>query len=139
MSAPLPPLVVLLLHLGACSEAVAWAGKRNISAESLAACPRAGWREWLAAALKVDISEPAQGWIRAAETALSGSGSGSGSGYGSGYGDGDGYGSGYGYGYGSGYGYGYGSGYGDGYGSGYGDGDGYGSGYATPLAAAGAT
>jgi hypothetical protein len=131
--AKLPPLVVLLLHLGACGKAVEWAGDKPITAATLAACPRDDWRDWLAAKLKIGKDEPALRWIGAAKTALSGSGFGSGfgSGYGYGYGDGSGYGygdgSGYGYGDGSGSGYGYGSGDGDG--SGFGSGSGYGSGY----------
>jgi hypothetical protein len=111
----LPPLVVLLLQLGACPEAVAWAGNKPISASTLKACKRPDWRNWLAGALKIGTNEPAPRWISAAKTALSGYGSGCGSGYG--------------YGYGSGY------GSGDGYGSGYGYGSGSGDGDATPLKA----
>ena len=104
----LPPLAVLLLHLGACAEPIAWSARKPISAETLAACPRPEWRRWIAAALDVDAKAPWPSWERAAIAAISGSGSGYGYGYGSGSGSGDGYG--YGSGYGSGYGYGYGSG-----------------------------
>ena len=103
-----PPLVVLLLHLGACAHAVKWAGARPISAETLDACPEPEWRGWLASALHIEISEPASCWIDAAKTALSSDG------FGFGYGDGDGYG--------------FGNGGVDG--DGFGDGDGYGVGYA---------
>ena len=83
-------LCLLLLHLGACPEPIAWAGSREISAETLAACPRGDWREWMAAALKVKIGDDWATWERAAKQALSGDGYGDGygSGYGDGYGDG---------------------------------------------------
>ncbi len=90
----LPPLCVLLIHLGACSEPIAWAERREISAATLAACPDPSWRSWMAEALKIDKRAPWDDWRRAALAALSGYGSGSGSGYGYGYGYGDGYGDG---------------------------------------------
>ena len=113
-------LCILLLHLGACAAPIEWAGAREISPETLAACPHADWRRGMASALKVKIDAPWTDWERAAKKALSG--------YGSGYGDGYGDGSGAGYGSGDGYGYGDGAGDGDGSGDGYGSGDGSGSG-----------
>jgi hypothetical protein len=86
----------LLLHLGACVEAVKWAGSREISAASLAACPSADWRRWLEVKLRVGVDASFSSLENSALAALSG------------------YGDGYGYGYGDGYGYGYGYGYGDG-------------------------
>ena len=108
---PLPPWGVILLHLGACSEAITWAAKRPVSSETLQACPSREWRVWLAKRLHVTTSAAWVKYETALRAALSGSGSGSG------YGSGDGSGSGYGDGYGSGSGYG--SGYGDGSGDGY--------------------
>lgn len=102
----LPPLCVLLLHLGACPEAIEWAGARPIASAVLAECPRPDWRNWIAKALNVPESAGWERWLSAAKTALHGSGYGSGSGYGYGYGSGSG----------DGYGYGDGSGDGDGYG-----------------------
>jgi hypothetical protein len=137
----LPLLCVLLIHLGACAEPVAWAARRPISEATLLACPDPEWRSWIAGALKVSPSAPWVTWEAAAKRAISGSGYGSGDGYGDGYGDGDGSGSGYGDGDGSGYGsgdgsgsgYGYGYGYGDGSGSGYGYGSGSGYGYGSGV------
>jgi hypothetical protein len=107
------PLVVLLLHLGACDEAIVWAARRRIEQRSLDECPQAEWRRWLAEALHIGVRSTWGRWLSAAKAALSGYGSGYGAGYGYGYGSG--YGDGYGSGYGSGSGSGYGSGYGDGY------------------------
>jgi hypothetical protein len=101
------PWSAFLLHVGACTSAIAWAGRRTISRAEFDDCPSNGWRAWLGEYLGVgaragwDKVEPAMAKVL--------SGDGSGSGYGSGYGDGSGYGSGYGYGYG----YGSGSGSGD--------------------------
>jgi hypothetical protein len=129
---PLPSLHTFLIHLGACREAIWWSHKREISEESLRACPRREWKEWLAEKLDVEMTAPVSEWMQAVEEAIHGSGYGSGYGDGDSYGDGDGYGDGYGdgdgYGYGSGSGYGDGYGSGSGYGDGYGDGDGYGYG-----------
>ena len=120
----LPPWGVILLQLGACAEAIAWAAKRPVTAATLAACPSREWRIWLAQKTHTGCSAK---WVTvhaALVRALSGSGDGSGSG--SGYGDDYGSGSGYGYGDDYGSGYGYGDGYGEGDGSGSGDGDGSG-------------
>ena len=92
----LPPLSVLLLHLGACAEAQRWAVGRAISPVALRACRNRDWLQWLRKRLGVSLSAP---WprIRAAVvSALNGDGDGDGSGSGSGYsyGFGDGSGSG---------------------------------------------
>ncbi len=122
MGVKLPPWGVILLHLGACEDAITWAAQRPVSSATLAACPSREWRVWLAKKLHVRTSATWARHLTAIRKALSGSGDGSGDGYG--YGSGDGDGDGDGSGYGDGYGYGYGDG--DGYGSGYGDGDGSG-------------
>ena len=115
------PWAVLLMHLGACEEAMTWVGTRRIGPDALAEC-RPDWRAWLARKLHVRRSADWSVWLAAIQEVLAGSGYGDGSG--DGYGSGDGSGSGDGYGTGYGYGYGTGSGCGDGYG----DGDGHGSG-----------
>jgi hypothetical protein len=115
------PCAHLLLHAGACTEAVAWAGRRPFDARALADCPHSDWRAWLAEKLGVNVTAAWEEWEAAAIRFLSGDGYGYGYGYGSGDGDGSGYGYGDGYGYGSSDGYGYGSS--DGYS--YGSSDGY--------------
>ena len=52
------PLCWLLLHLGACTEAVEWAGRRPMTKASLDACPSPEWRKWIADALGVSTSAP---------------------------------------------------------------------------------
>ena len=89
---PLPPLAVLLLHVGACSEALTWAGRRPITAAALSECPNGEWLEWIAKTCRTAINAPWVDWERAVRRALSGSGSGYGYGYGNGDGNGYGYG-----------------------------------------------
>jgi len=81
----LPPLGVCLLVLGACPEAIQWAGRRPVSVTTLRACPRADWRAWLVKRLRVRFDAPWSAWVAALRRSL-------------GYGDGNGYGDGYGYG-----------------------------------------
>ena len=161
---PLPPWGVILLHVGACPEAILWAARRPVSARTLAECPSREWRVWLAKRLKVRTDAPWSSYVAALRAALNGDGDGEGYGYGNGEGYGNSYGNGYGdsYSYGDGYGYGnsygngnsygdsysygngegygnsYGNGNGNGDGYGYGNGEGYGDGYGAdvvPLAA----
>jgi hypothetical protein len=40
------PLVASLVNLGACSEALAWVGTRNID-QAWAECANEDWRQWL--------------------------------------------------------------------------------------------
>jgi hypothetical protein len=86
------PCAHLLLHAGACTEAVAWAGRRPFDARALADCPHSDWRAWLADKLGIQVAAAWEEWKAAAIRFLFGSGSGSGYGYG--VGDGSGYGSG---------------------------------------------
>ena len=90
----LPPWGVILMHLGACQEAMIWAARRPVSAETLDACPSREWRVWLAKRLHVTTNATWVKYTEAIRAALSGDGYG----YGDGYGDGSGDGSGYGYG-----------------------------------------
>ena len=80
----LPPWGVILLHLGACAEAIQWAAKRPVSAATLRACPSREWRIWFAKHLGISTRSTWPNVVKAIQKALSGSGSGSG--YGSGYG-----------------------------------------------------
>ena len=79
------PLAALMMHAGACSEALVWAGRKPLAEESLRDCPRYDWRSWMASALGVEVAAPWAAWLAAAAKYLSGSGDGDGSGYGSGY------------------------------------------------------
>ena len=90
----LPPLCVLLLHLGACAEAIEWADGKPIAASTLAACEREDWRAWITDALGVSRGATFPELNTAALKALSGDGDGDGYGYGDGSGDGYGYGDG---------------------------------------------
>ncbi|MES2889794.1 MAG: hypothetical protein V4739_17510, partial [Pseudomonadota bacterium] len=62
---------MLLLHLGACSEAIEWAGRRPTTERTLAQCERADWREWIAGALRVPVSAPFAELEKAALVAIS--------------------------------------------------------------------
>ena len=88
----LPPWGVILMHLGACSEAITWASKRSVSAATLAACPEREWRVWFAKKLGVTTKATWESHVAAIWKALSGDGDGDGDGSGSGSGSGDGYG-----------------------------------------------
>jgi hypothetical protein len=121
------PLQFLLLKIGACEEAIAWARNRPMNDVTWDAAPR-DWKRWLVETLKCKPNLDA--CVKAADKFTGdGDGSDDGSGDGSGYGSGDGSGYGSGYGSGDGSGDGDGSGYGDGYGDGYGYGFGFGFGF----------
>ena len=84
----LPPWGAILFHLGACREAIIWAARRPVNAETLAACPSREWRVWLAKKTHTRVGASWKIVKTALVKALSrdGYGYGSGSGYGSGYG-----------------------------------------------------
>jgi hypothetical protein len=94
------PLQFLLLKIGACEEAIAWARNRPMNDVTWDAAPR-DWKRWLVETLKCKPNLDA--CVKAADKFT---GDGDGDGYGDGYGYGDGSGDGDGDGYGFGFGFG---------------------------------